>query len=92
MIQTLEEYCSPIQYASSDTFGVKIGGYFTSQTVCYFFRHQLLGHFAEEFIRIKFIKIQAMIVEYIIAQFILTSCQKKRYEQGYHIIEELVSK
>ena len=36
--------------------------------------------------------IQMLIVEYIIEYFLLASCQKKRYEQGYDILKEFVSK
>ena len=37
-------------------------------------------------------EIQTLIVEYLIDQFLLTKCQKKRYEQGYDIHKEFASK
>ena len=37
-------------------------------------------------------EIQTLFLEYIIDQFCLKRCQKKRYEQGYDILKEFVTK
>ena len=37
-------------------------------------------------------EVQTLIVEYIIDQFLLRKCQKKRFEQGYDIFKNILSK
>ena len=58
-----------------------------------FFRNQFWGQIAPKLNKTTFYEeIQTLIVEYIIYQYLLTMCQKKRFDQGYDNHKGFLSK